>query len=332
MKVLFLAGGLGTRLKEMTQNLPKALIPILEKPLISFNIEKLKKYNIDEVIVSTGYLSQQIQRFLGDGKKMKMKISYQNEQVPLGTAGAIKAAGTNFSEDFFVFNADVVSDIDLEKMLQLHKKKKAAVTIAVTYVEHPEKYGVIEEDEDGYINAFKEKPNPGESDSHLINAGVYIFDPKVLNEIPNNVYSSVERNIYPLLLQKKYKMAIYNECTYWRDLGTPEDYLAFHQDILYGKVKILSHDFLKTNIYIGAGTKFGGTVKIIGPAYIGDGTVIKPDSVIGPNTVLGKNTIIGRNTRIKDCVIWANTTVKNCEKINDAVVLPQGIVGALVSR
>lgn len=328
MKALFLAGGLGTRLKEMTKKLPKAMIPILEQPLLSFNIEKLKKYNIDEIIVSTCYLSQQIQNFFGDGKKWGMKISYQNEHIPLGTAGAIKAAGKNFSEDFFIFNADVVSDIDLEKMLQLHKEKKAAVTIAVTYVEHPEKYGVIEEDAEGYIKAFKEKPKPGESDSHLINAGVYIFDPKVLMEIPEAVYCSVERDIYPLLLQKKYKMAIYNECAYWRDLGTPEDYLAFHQDILYGKVEFLSHDFLKANIYIGSGTKFGGTVQIIGPAYIGDGTIIKPDSVIGPNTVLGKNTIIGRNTHIKDCVIWANTTVRNCEKISDAVVLPQGIVGA----
>lgn len=326
MKALFLAGGLGSRLKEMTKNLPKPMIPILEQPLLSLNIERLKKYDIDEIVLSTYYLPQKIKDYFGDGTRQGIKISYQKEEKPLGTGGAIKAAGKFFSETFFVFNADIVSDIDLKAMLRVHREKKADVTIAVTRVENPENYGVIEHDDAGYVTDFKEKPKKGETSSNLINAGIYILEPRILDEIMVGVSTSIEREIYPLLLRKNYKLAMYDKCKYWRDLGTPQDYLAFHQDILGGRVNFPAYNFSKASIYIGSDTRISDTVKLISPVYIGNGSTIAPYSVIGPYTVLGKNTIIGKKSKLKDCVVWASVNVGNCAKISNAVVMSDGIV------
>lgn len=328
MKVLFLAGGVGTRLQEMTKNLPKPMIPIFEQPLLSFNIERLKKYNIDEIVLSTYYLPQMIKDYFGDGKKQGIKISYQKEQKPMGTGGAIKAAGKFFSESFFVFNADIVCDINLTEMLRMHQEKKADVTIAVTSVKHPEKYGVIEYDSEGYIMKFQEKPKEGVSTSNTINAGVYILEPRILNEIQENTHISVEREIYPLLLKKHYKLAIYDQCGYWRDLGTPEDYLAFHQDILEGKLLIPSHVFSKESIYIGAHTKISNKVELISPVYIGNGSMVAAHSVIGPYTVLGKNSSIGKNSQVSNSIVWAGATIGNHVGISNAIVMPDGIVGS----
>jgi mannose-1-phosphate guanylyltransferase len=321
MKALFLAGGFGSRLKEMTKNLPKPMIPILDIPLLAGNIEKLKKYGIDEFILSTFYLPEKIKEYFGNGKRQGVKISYLNEKTPLGTAGAIKAAERFFSETFFVFNADIVSDIDFSAMLRLHQMKKASVTIAVTAVENPASYGVIEYDTDGYITAFKEKPKAGETLSHLINAGIYIFEPEVLREIEKDCCVSIEKQTYPLLLQKHYKMALYNKCSYWRDLGTPKDYLVFHEDILSGKIQMPIHDFLKDSYFVGAGAHIDETVKIIRPVYIGHGVTIEANSIIGPYAVIGQGTFIGKAAVLNHCVVWADTVIGENAKITDAIIL-----------
>ncbi|MDQ0203136.1 sugar phosphate nucleotidyltransferase [Pectinatus haikarae] len=328
MKALFLAGGLGSRLKEMTKEIPKPMLPILEQPLLSRTIEKLKTYDINEIVVSICYLPQKIKEYFGDGKRYAIKISYQKENKPLGTGGAIKAAEKFFSETFFVFNADIVSDIDLKAMLCFHQKKKAAVTIAATHVKNPANYGVIEYDKNGYITEFKEKPRPGETQSHLINAGIYIFEPKVFEEIKMGVYSSVEQDIYPLLLQKKYKLAVYDHCAYWRDLGTPQDYLIFHQDILNNKVNFFIQNFSGENIFVGQNTCIGDKVQLIAPVYIGAGVIIEPYSVIGPYTVLGKNTVVGKGASLKNCVTWSNVKIDNYAKIDGAVMTPGCIISS----
>lgn len=155
MKALFLAGGFGTRLKPITNDLPKPMVPIMGKPLLERNIENLKKHGVDEIVLSTCYKPYKIEEHFEDGKKFGVKISYISEDVPLGTAGAIKNAQRFFDDTFLVFNADILSDIDISEMIRFHKEKGALATIAVTKVDNPSAYGVIEHDENGFIAACK---------------------------------------------------------------------------------------------------------------------------------------------------------------------------------
>lgn len=321
MKALFLAGGLGTRLRPITNYLPKPMVPILGKPLLERNIENLKRHGVDEIVLSTCYKPHKIKEYFGDGSKLGVKISYISEDVPLGTAGAIKNAEEFFDDTFLVFNADILSDIDISKMIRFHKEKGALATIAVTRVENPSAYGVIEHDENGFITAFKEKPKPYESSSDLINAGVYIFEPGLLSEIPAGRPVSIERETYPLLLDKGYKLAIYNECSYWLDLGTPKKYLKAHMDILKGLLPINAHDFGKEKQYISKTAKISRTARIVGPAYIGDNVEIDSFAVIGPGTVLCDNSKVGSKSRIIGSVIWDCVKIGVGASLIDSVVM-----------
>ena len=321
MKALFLAGGFGTRLKPITNDLPKPMVPIMGKPLLERNIETLKMHGIDEVVLSTCYKPYKIENHFKDGKKFGIKINYISEDMPLGTAGAIKNAESFFNDTFLVFNADILSDIDISEMIRFHKAKGALATIAVTKVDNPSAYGVIEHDENGFITAFKEKPKPHESSSNLINAGVYIFEPQLLDHIPSGRAVSIERETYPLLLEKGFKIAVYNNCSYWLDLGTPEKYLKVHRDILEGIIQVGVHGFNKSKQYISKSAKIHHNVKILGPVYIGENVEISPFAIIGPDTVLCDNSSVGMNAKVIGSVVWDNVHVGDGASVINSVVM-----------
>ena len=321
MKALFLAGGFGTRLKPITNDLPKPMVPIMGKPLLERNIEKLKKYGVDEIVLSTCYKPGKIRNYFKDGSKLGVKISYITEDMPLGTAGAVKNAQRFFDDTFLVFNADILSDIDISEMIRFHKERGALATIAATQVENPSDYGVIEHDKDGCITAFKEKPGPHVSSSNLINAGVYIFEPQILDEIPGGRAVSIERETYPMLLQKGFKLAVYDRCSYWLDLGTPGKYLKAHRDILDGVLRIGDHDFGTNVQYISRTARINSGVKVIGPAYIGDDVEIDSNSVIGPGAVLCWKSSVGKGARIEGSVVWDRVHVESGASVVNSVVM-----------
>lgn len=321
MKALFLAGGLGTRLKPITDDLPKPMVPIMGKPLLERNIENLKKHGVDEIVLSTCYKPHKTEKYFEDGRRLGVKISYISEDVPLGTAGAIKNAQSFFDDTSLVFNADILSDIDISEMIRFHKEKGALATIAVTQVDNPSVYGVIEHDENGFITAFKEKPQPHESSSNLINSGVYIFEPQLLNEIPSGRAVSIERETYPLLLQKGFKIAVYNRCSYWLDLGTPEKYLKAHKDILEGILQIDDNDFNKNRQFISKTAKINHTARIIGPVYIGDNVEIGSFAVIGPDTVLCDDSSVGMGAKVVGSVVWDHVHVGGGASVVNSVVM-----------
>lgn len=285
MKALFLAGGMGTRLREMTKQLPKPMIPIFSKPLLARNIARLKEFGVDEVVLSTCYMPDKIRDYFGDGSGLGIKIDYVHEETPLGTGGAIRNAAAKFDDTFLVFNGDIVSGIDLGRMLSFHKAHRAEVTIAATYVEDPSAYGVIEYDAQRMIRAFKEKPQPGETDSHLINAGIYLFEPSVLAHIPTGRPVSVERETYPALLAAGCRMAVYHEEAYWRDLGTPRDYLAFTSDLLDEELPVFG-GLSKMFYGVCKGAVTSPEATIIAPSYIAPGAVVKAHAVVGPYAVV----------------------------------------------
>lgn len=322
MKALFLVGGTGTRLKPITDNLPKPMIPIFGSPLLEINIKKLKKYGIDEVILSTCYKPQKIERYFGNGKSIGVKVNYVFEEVPLGTAGAIKNAEKFIDDTFLVFNADILTRIDIANLIKFHEEKNAQVTIAATEVENPWSYGVIEHCDNKYITAFKEKPKPNETSSKLINAGIYVFEPEILDEIPEKTIVSVEKDTYPYLLENGFKMTVYNECSYWMDLGTPEKYMQVHADVLNG---LLTLDE-KVHNYRSKTSKISKNAQIINPVYIGDNVEIGDYAVIGPETVLCDNCCIGDETEVIKSIVWKDVKIDKKSVICNSIIMPDNIV------
>lgn len=320
MKALFLAGGMGTRLQPLTDKLPKPMVPIMNKPLLERTMLNLKKCGISEVIISTCYQSDYIKDYFGDGSAFDLKIDYIVEDQPMGTGGAIKKAEEYFDETFIVFNADVVSDIDLRKMINFHQSKQALATIAVTEVEDPSMYGVIEYDANGYAISFKEKPKPGESLSNSINVGTYIFEPAIFKEIAGNRALSVEREVFPDLLKGDKKIGIYQSESYWMDIGSIQKYMQVHIDIMNGKCKLVECNFNSDKISFGKNVNIHPTSKIIGPTYIGDNVTIG-EKVIIKNSVIGNNVKISANSRIVRSILWENDIIEKDVRLMSTIII-----------
>lgn len=319
MKALYLAGGMGTRLKPLTDDLPKPMVPIMNKPLLERSMANLKENGIHEIVISTCYKSQYIKDYFGNGDKFGLNIEYVCEDAPLGTGGAIKKTGHLYDDTFLVFNADILCNMDFRKLIEFHKAKSAAVTIAVTKVENPSAYGVIEYDQNDYALSFTEKPAADQIKSNFINAGVYVIEPSVLKGIPENRPVSVERDIFPALLEKGDKIAVYKGCSYWMDIGTPEKYLQTHVDIMSGACKIAGVDFSNQTIVKECKSFINPSVIITGPVYIGTNVKIGPYATIGPNVVIGDNVRIHTGGKITESVLWNNVEVGVFAKIEGSV-------------
>ena len=325
MKALFLAGGMGTRLKPLTDDLPKPMVPMMGKPLLERNMLKLKNCGVDEIILSTSYKPQKIKEYFGDGSRMGLKIHYVCEDIPLGTGGAIKNSQEFFDDTFIIFNADILSNINIVDMMEFHKNKRASVTIAVTRVENPSLYGVIEYNEDLYAESFTEKPKLSEIKSNYINAGIYIFEPNVLDEIPGLEVVSIERETYPLLLKKGYPIAVYKSADYWMDIGTVEKYMQAHQDILNGWYPLPELNDERQDCFIGGNTTIHSTAKIIAPVYIGENTNIGAYTTIGPNAIIGSNCKVGMKSKIVNSIVWDKIVIQSNSNILNIVLnsIPQ---------
>jgi len=199
-KAVILTGGLGKRLKSLTNNLPKPMLPIQGRPILYYAIENLRKQNISEIILSVGYKAEKIIDYFGDGKKFGVNISYSKEEKPLGTGGAIKLAAKNIKEDFIVLNGDNIADFDFYKMYRIHQQNQAKITLALYPVEDVTKFGIAEIDGE-VLKKFIEKPKIEEAPSNLNNAGAYIIKPEILEILPNG-FSMIEKDCFEKLAPK----------------------------------------------------------------------------------------------------------------------------------
>jgi mannose-1-phosphate guanylyltransferase len=326
MKALFLAGGMGTRLKPLTDKLPKPMVPIMNKPLLERSMENLRKCGITEIVISTCYKSKYIKDYFGNGSKFGLKIEYVCEDMPLGTGGAIKKTEKLFDDTFLVFNADILCNMDYMELVKFHKSQQAKVTIAVTRVKNPSAYGVIEYDQNNYAVSFTEKPEADKIKSNYINAGVYVMEPSVLSEIPEDRPVSIERETFPTLLKKGYKVAVYKGCTYWMDIGTPEKYLQTHRDIMAGDCRISGVSFSNHRVFKDGKSFIDTTAVIKGPVYIGDHVNIGAYATIGPNAVIGDDVTIHMGGTVIDSIIWDNVNIGICAKMDGAVAASDCVV------
>ncbi len=316
MHALILAGGKGTRLRPLTVYTPKPIVPFLNRPFMLYQIEILQRAGIENITLSLSYQPDKIEQILGDGSDYGVNLRFITEPSPLGTGGAYKFAASDINETTIVLNGDILTDLELSKVIEFHQTKKAVATIVLAPVENPSAYGLVETDPNGKVLRFREKPKAeelAELTVNTINAGIYILEPEVLNLIPEGENHSFEYNVFPNLLenQKSFYAFILSE-NYWRDIGNPESYLQGHLDFLNGKIK-------------GFQLASPGKSDISHTAFVDQHSVIDEDCVIKPNakifnSVIGKGVLVEEKSIIENSVIWSHTRIASGAEIKNAII------------
>jgi mannose-1-phosphate guanylyltransferase len=307
MKAIILVGGEGTRLRPLTYSVVKPMVPVANRPFIEHVILKLAAHGINDIVLAMGYKPDSIFSYFRDGAGPGIKLTYSLEEKPLGTAGAVKNAGGHVEDTFFVLNGDTFSDIDYTEMLALHRRNKARATIALSHVDDPTRFGVIETDGEGRVRAFIEKPGWDKVTSHWINAGVYILEPSVLDCIPAGEFFMFEKGVFPPMLERGEAVFAYASKEYWIDMGRPSQYHQLNRDLLQGRCSSPLH---KTgDIIIGQGCAVHPTARISGPVVIGGNCSIGEDTIISGPAVIGRNCSMGKNAVIENSVLWDNISV-----------------------
>ncbi|MDP6101047.1 MAG: nucleotidyltransferase family protein, partial [Dehalococcoidia bacterium] len=253
MDAIILVGGLGTRMRPLTLNTPKAMLPVLNSPFLEHTFQYLLDAGINRVVLATCYLPTAIQDYFGDGRRYRLHISYMVEDPPLGTGGAVKNAATQADSTFLVLNGDVFTDLDLKALIAFHRERKAVATMALATVKDPSAFGVVVTDDEGRITRFVEKPPLDKAPSHHINAGIYILEPHVLDDIPTaGTPSMLEQDLFPMMAKRHHDFYGFPFEGFWLDTGTPQNYLKLHQHLLLSgrRDRIKSHDGIHKNALI----------------------------------------------------------------------------------
>ncbi|GAB4441743.1 MAG: mannose-1-phosphate guanyltransferase [bacterium] len=321
MKAVIMAGGFGTRLRPITQNLPKPMVPLIIKPMMEHIINLLKAHEITELVVLLFFQAECIQQYFQNGEKFGVKIDYILPKEDFGTAGAVKLAEEYINDTFIVISGDVLTDFDLKKAIAFHKEKRSLSTILLTRVENPLPFGIVITDKEGRINKFLEKPAWGEVFSDTINTGIYIFQKEIFNYIPLHKEFDFSKDLFPKLMKEG--IDIYGTLMdgYWKDVGNLTEYRLAHQDVLEGKVKVTipGRKVGKKNVYLGDNTEIDYTVNIDGAVIVGDNTHIGKDVFI-KNSVIGNNCVVEDGVRISDTVIWDNVFIGRFSELHENII------------
>jgi mannose-1-phosphate guanylyltransferase len=304
MQALILVGGEGTRLRPLTDTVPKSVMPLAGKPFLTFMIEWLGRHGVEEVVLACGFKADKVREVLGEGESPR--LSYVEEPEPLGTAGAIKFAADQLGGRFLALNGDVLTDLDLTALISFHEQRGATATLGLYPVEDATGYGLVRRGEDGEVLEFlekPEKPGPGE-----INAGTYALEQPMLERVPGGRMVSIEREVFPKLIgQGLYALPLQG---YWMDIGTPDRYLQATWDILERRVETeLGGQLDDYGRLIAADATLDGDAAVEGPALVQEGARIGTEAVVGPRAVIGPDCDIGAGAVIVSSVLHAGCTV-----------------------
>lgn len=313
MRAVIIAGGSGTRLRPLTYNTPKPMVPLFGKPFLQYQIELLREHGIKEIIINLHYLSDSIKSVLGDGSHLGVKLFYSLEDKALGTAGAVKNAESLFDDEpMLVFNGDILTDIDLSAVLATHKTTKARATLTLIRVEDPTAFGLVLTD-GGRITRFLEKPTMDEARSlnvDTVNAGIYVLDPDVFRYVPKNEAYSFERGLFPLLLQLEERLSAHVSDNYWLDIGSPLKYMQAHTDVLQKLVKVeMPGTEINPGQWIGHEVDIDDTASLRGPLFLGDGARVRKKAKIHEYTVLAPKVTVDDRARVEHSLIGAQSTI-----------------------
>jgi mannose-1-phosphate guanylyltransferase len=326
MQAVILVGGEGTRLRPLTSSVPKTVVPLVDRPLIVYMLEWLRRHGVDDVIMSCGFLATGVRTVLGDGSQLGIRLRFVEEPEPRGTAGALKFAEELLDERFLMLNGDVLTDLDLSAQIAQHEAKGAVGTLALVPVPDPSSYGLVRVRDDRSVEEFLEKPSPDEElDTNLISAGAYVLERSVLDLIPADRKVSIEREVWPRLVDDGL-YGFVDDHAYWIDIGTPARYLQVTFDILEGNVKT------------GVGERLGTSFVDVDPSATVDGRVVPPAVVerdvriaegahVGSLAVLAEGVRIGAGSIVERSVVLRGARIgENC-LLRDCIVCPQAVIG-----
>jgi mannose-1-phosphate guanylyltransferase len=329
VKAVVLVGGEGTRMRPLTETTPKPLLPLMDRPSLAHVLDHLARHGVHEVVLSSPYLEETFDPFIRS-RRGDPKITWITETEPLGTGGAVvNALGALASDEpFIALNGDILTDLDLTRMLELHRERAASVTIALHHVEDARAFGMVDIDDDGKVMEFEEKPKdplPGD-----INAGTYVIDPEALSAWHAGDEASIEREIFPEVIASGRPVYGFASDAYWLDLGTPEKYLQAHFDMFEGKVHGTSYPapWIAEGAEVDLRAHLGRWVAVGPGATIGreaqvDDSVLHAASVVGAGarirmSVLGAEAQVGENSTLTGCVLGQGASVEAGAVLEDA--------------
>lgn len=324
MQALILVGGKGTRLRPLTNDIPKPAVTLVDRPFLTYMVEWLAGYGVGEILLACGFLPDRMREILGDGEPGGPKLRYLVEPEPLGTAGAIRFAADHLEGRFLALNGDSLTDLDLGPLFEMHESKGSAATLGLYGVEDPTAFGLVLRDAEGAVTDFLEKPEPGSPEaarvagisSPEISAGIYLMERRVLDMIPVGRKVSIEREIFPALVG-----AGLNACPlegYWRDIGTPDRYLAATWDILEGRVQTRAPR-------ADDGVLVDPSADVAASAQIGPRAVIGPDCRIGAGSAISESVVhrearVGAGAVLRRCIVSPEAEIPVGARLADTVV------------
>ena len=319
MKALILAGGEGTRLRPLTYTTPKSLLPICNRPFLEHQLRLMLSHDIDEAMLLTGYLADAFDPFVDRMREEGITLEVVREEKPLGTAGAVRNVLDRMDGTTLVFNGDVLTDLDLSALLGAHRANRAVATLTLTPVEDASAYGLVPLDEAGRVKGFLEKPEPEvATKGGLINAGTYVLEPSVFDDVPEGEMWSFERQVFPSLVQRGEPVFGFPSNAYWLDIGTPERYLQAHWDVLAGRSTTTEPVGRRTgDVLLGEGAFAPPSLR--GPLVLGPGAVID-EGAVADRCVLLEGARVPRGANLRNSILGAHTDIDEEAVIRNAII------------
>ena len=342
MKAVIMAGGFGTRIQPLTSSMPKPMIPLVNRPIMLHIVELLKKHNITELVMLLYHQPEVIKKFFRDGSDFGVRITYVTPLEDMGTAGAVKCAEKYLDERFLIISGDLLTNFNLQKVIDFHEESRALATITLTPVKDPLQFGVVITDKEQRIIQFLEKPGWGEVISDTINTGIYVLEPEVLAQIPEGENYDFSQDLFPKLLAMEAPLYGFPLKGYWRDIGNTDSYREAHHEIFKGKVNVRidepKQDVVGRDLRIGVDVKLADSAALEGTVIIGDNSQILGSASI-KDSVIGRNCTIEAGVKLVDCVVWDNVYIKKGARLAGSVIcnnvrVGQGVVmeeGAIVA-
>jgi mannose-1-phosphate guanylyltransferase len=325
MKAMVLAAGVGSRLDPLTANLPKPLVPVVNKPVMEHILALLRQHGFDEVCANLHYLPESIVEYFGDGSKFGTKLKFQHEPKLSGDAGGVRSCKQFLQDDtFIVIMGDLITDADLGALVKRHKEKKALASIAVKPMEDVSRFGVIVRNDEDFITGFQEKPKQEEALSNLISTGIYILEPEVFKFIPETGDYGFGRQLFPTLVERGEKVLSIEIQSYWSDVGTIDQYRQSNLHALAEQVHLpMAAVSRRVGDYVvrqEADSTLAPDAHVGGNLLLGRNSKIASGAKLSGNVVIGENCVIDVNCQLTDCVIWSGTHVQSGVSIVNSVI------------
>jgi len=339
MKAVVMAGGHGTRLRPLTSNQPKPMLPIVGRPMMEHILRLARRHGIEEVVATVQFLGSIVRNFFGNGADLGISLSYATEEEPLGTAGSVRNARPLLDEGTLVLSGDSVTDVDLTELIRFHRSRDSAVTVTLKRVQDPLEFGIVIVDGEGRVERFLEKPGWGDVFSDTINTGIYVLEDEVLDLIPEGDEFDFSKDLFPLLLDKGYPIYGYVTDRYWTDVGNLAAYMEAHRAVLDHEVDVDIEGFeVKPGVWLGEGAELDPDAEVDGPVYVGENVRVEAGAILREHTVLGRGVTVrsgaflhravvhdyvyvGQGASLRGCVVGKNSDIKPGAKLEEGVVV-----------